>query len=342
MRAIVLVGGEGTRLRPLTYDTPKQMLPIMGRPMLERVLANLARSGVTSAILSLGYLPDKFIAAYPDNTVAGVPVTYAVEEELLDTAGAIRYAATQGGVDETFVVVNGDVLTNLDLGALVAFHRERGAAATVALHEVEDPSRFGVVVTEPDGRVTAFIEKPPADEAPSREINAGTYVMEPAVLDLIASDRRVNVERETFPLLVARGSLYALADDGYWLDTGTPEAYLRAHEDVLGGAWPIEVPGAISGGNWVHPQATVDPSATLKGVAVHAGARVMAGATVTDSVLMADAEVHDHATVRGSVLGERCVIGRGADLGPTCVIGHDQHVAAGWVLHGHVRVGGPR
>ena len=156
MKAVVLVGGEGTRLRPLTLSAPKQMLPIVGVPMIERVLGHLAAHGIDDAVLSLGYLPDAFLEAYPDGRVAGMGLTYAVEPEPLDTAGAVRFAATFAGIDETFVVVNGDVLTDLDLTTLVAFHRERGAEGTIALHPVADPSAFGVVPTDDDGRVTGL------------------------------------------------------------------------------------------------------------------------------------------------------------------------------------------
>src|SRR5580698_7381353 len=229
MKAVVLVGGEGTRLRPLTLTAPKQMLPIVGVPMIERVLGHLASHGVDEAVLSLGYLPDAFMKAYPEGAVDGVHLTYAVEPEPLDTAGAVRFAATFGAVDETFVVVNGDVLTDLDLSALIEFHRARDAEGTIALHPVADPSAFGVVPTDEVGRVTAFVEKPPRDEAPTNEINAGTYVLEPSVLARIPEGGRVSIERETFPAMVRDGGLFARSDDSYWLDTGTPAAYLQAH-----------------------------------------------------------------------------------------------------------------
>ena len=196
---MVLVGGEGTRLRPLTLTTPKQMLPVGGRPMIERVLGHLARHGIDEVVLSLGYRPDAFLDAYPDGRCAGVELIYAVEATPLDTAGAIRFAARFAGIDETFVVVNGDVLTGARRDGLVAFHRERGAEATMALTPVEDPSAFGVVPTDEEGRVMAFIEKPPPGEAPTNLINAGTYVLEPSVLARIPEGRRVSIERETFP-----------------------------------------------------------------------------------------------------------------------------------------------
>ncbi len=162
MRAVVLVGGFGTRLRPLTTTIPKQMLPIVDRPMIERVLAKLAEHGVDDAILSLGYRPDAFIEAYPDDVCAGVRLHYAVEGEPLDTAGAVRFAADEGGVDSTFIVVNGDVLTDLDIAGLWNLHRERKAECTIALTPVDDPSRYGVVSSDERGLVEAFIEKPPA------------------------------------------------------------------------------------------------------------------------------------------------------------------------------------
>ena len=235
MKAVVLVGGEGTRLRPLTLSAPKQMLPIVGVPMIERVLAHLVSHGVDAAILSMGYLPNAFLEAYPEGVAAGIRLTYAVEPEPLDTAGAVRFAATFGRVDDTFVVVNGDVLTDLDLSGLLAFHRERRAEGTIALHPVPDPSAFGVVPTDSDGRVTAFVEKPPRDEAPTNQINAGTYVLEPSVLERIPTGGRVSIERETFPAMVRDGTLFARSDDGYWLDTGTPADYLQAHHDLVSG-----------------------------------------------------------------------------------------------------------
>ena len=244
MRAVVLVGGEGTRLRPLTLTTPKQMLPVGGRPMIERVLGHLAQHGIDQVVLSLGYRPDAFIDAYPDGSCAGVGLTYAVEDAPLDTAGAIRFAAREAGLDETFVVVNGDVLTDLDVTALMAFHRERGAEATVALTPVDDPSAFGVVPTDEHGRVLAFIEKPPPGQAPTNLINAGTYVLEPSVLARIPGGRRVSIERETFPALVADGRLYALGLGRRLARRRHPATFLAANLRYAGvrppgvKAWP--------------------------------------------------------------------------------------------------------
>ena len=355
MRAVVLVGGEGTRLRPLTFTTPKQMLPIAEVSMIERVLGHLAGFGVDDVVLSMGYRPDAFLAAFPEDSCAGVSLAYAVEAEPLDTAGAVRFAAMEAGIDETFIVVNGDVLTDLDIAALVGFHRARGAEATISLTPVDDPSAFGVVPTDEAGRVQAFIEKPPRDEAPTNLINAGTYVLEPSVLGRIATDRRVSIERETFPALVADGSLYALASTAYWLDTGTPAKFLQANLDLLSGARGDgpPAPGARqeSPGVWFHgagpvvdgtviapslvgDAAFVAAEATVEGSVVGAGARVAAGASVRGSVLLPGAVVGSGALVEGSIVGDGAVVGEGARVVGLSVVGGSAKVEPGSVLDG--------
>ena len=315
------------------------MLPLVGVAMIECVLENLARHGVTDAVLSLGYLPDQFIEAYPDNEIAGVRVTYAVEPEPLDTAGAIRFAARSAEIDDTFLVVNGDVLTDLDVSRLVAFHHEHGAEATIALHPVADPSRFGVVPTAQDGRVVAFVEKPPREEAPTNLINAGTYIFEPKVLDRIDPSRRVSVERETFPALAAEGTLYAMRDDAYWLDTGTPRAYLRANVDILNGRDGRVVSGIVDS-SWRHPSATIEASSTIVNAVVDRGCYVGSNVTLEDVVLLPGAVIEEGAVVRSSIIGPEAVIGSFSVLGATCVVGAKEHVAPGSVLSGDVRLGG--
>jgi mannose-1-phosphate guanylyltransferase len=340
LQSIILVGGKGTRLRPLTYETPKQMLPLVGVAMIECVLGALARHGVTDAVLSLGYLPDRFIEAYPENVIAGVNVTYAVEPEPLDTAGAIRFAANFAGIDETFLVLNGDVVTDLDVTALLGFHRERGGEATLALHPVEEPSHFGVVDTDEDGRVLAFIEKPPQGTAPTNLINAGTYVFEPAALDRIAPTGRVSVERDTFPKLVAAHQLYAMSDHAYWLDTGTPQLYLQANVDVLKGRNSQHRFQGVVDGSWSHPSATIDPTASLSYSVVDAGCFVGANVILEDAVLLPGAVVQSGCEIRSSIIGPEAVIGTSSILGPTCVVGAKEHVAADSRLAGDVRLGG--
>ncbi|MGH9069591.1 MAG: sugar phosphate nucleotidyltransferase [Acidimicrobiales bacterium] len=348
MKAVVLVGGEGTRLRPLTLDTPKQMLPVVDTTMIERVLGHLGDHGVDEAVLSLGYRPEAFLAAFPDGLACGIKLRYAVDPEPLDTAGAIRFAAQEIAVSETFIVVNGDVLTDADFSALLARHRQLGAEATIHLTPVSDPSAFGVVPTDDGGRVLAFIEKPKAGEAPTNLINAGAYVLEPAVLDLIPPGRRVSAERETFPALVARGGLFGWPSEDYWIDAGTPDAYLRACLDLVGGArpgspvpgawraspdvWAVGVPdigGQVRGPALVADGSYVAPGAELYGSVLGAGAQVAPGAKVAGSVLLAGARVCVGARVEGSIIGPCASVGQGATVGALSVLGRGAMVAPG-------------
>jgi mannose-1-phosphate guanylyltransferase len=319
---------------------PKQMLPLVGVPMIECVFEMLAQHGITEVILSLGYLPDHFIEAYPDGSIAGVRISYAVEPEPLDTAGAIKFAADFAGVDETFLVVNGDVLTDLDVTALVAFHHEHGAEATIALHPVEDPSRFGVVVTDARGRVSEFIEKPPRGEAPTNLINAGTYVFEPSVLQRIDSGRKVSVERETFPALAADGTLFAMADDAYWLDTGTPSTFLQANIDVLNGRDSDRIVKDLVGTTWCHETSRVAASARMVNTVVDRDCVVGENVLLEGVVLMPGAVISDDVQIRASIIGPRAVIGLASILGPTCVVGAEVTVADGSELSGEVHLGG--
>ena len=324
MQAVILVGGFGTRLRPLTRDIPKQMLPVVDRPIIEHVVAHLAGHGVTRVVLSLGFRPEAFADAYPDGTCAGLPLHYAVEPEPLDTAGAVRFAALEAGMgadDDTFLVLNGDVLTDLDIGAMVASHRAAGAEATLALTEVDDPSRYGVVPTDAEGRVLGFVEKPDAESAPSRWINAGTYVLELSILDRIPDGRPVSIEREVFPAMAAEGCLHAMRSDAYWIDTGTPEAYIRAQLDLVDGTRG-DLPA-------VHPSATVDPSAEVRRSIVMAGATVGPGAHLLNSIVMDGGRVGAGAVVVDSVVGPGAHVGEGASLTDLTVIGAAEMVGAG-------------
>ncbi|CAN5171169.1 NDP-sugar synthase [soil metagenome] len=326
MRAVVLVGGFGTRLRPLTAWTPKQMLPVVHRPMIEWVVAHLAEYCVDDVVLSLGYRPDAFRAAYPGDSCAGATLHYAVEPEPLDTAGAIGFAATSAGIDERFLVVNGDVLTDLDIGALVEFHAAAGAEATIALHRVGDPSMFGVVSTDDDGRVLAFVEKPPPGQAPTDLINAGTYVLEPSVLERIVAGRRVSIERETFPSVVAARSLYARHDGGvYWIDAGTPAQYLQVQLDLIDGRRgpspeavhrdALVATGARVARSVLEAGVTVATGAEVRNSVVLAGATIEAGALLADSIVAAGAVVGRHAVVEGcSVVGEAVTVPDGQHL----------------------------
>jgi mannose-1-phosphate guanylyltransferase len=280
--AVVLVGGQGTRLRPLTEWLPKSMLPIANRPFLEHQVAHLRHHGATRIVLACGYRPDAIRDHFGDS------LEYIVEDEPLGTGGAIAFAAR--GIDETFVVCNGDVLTDLDLTALVAFHRSRRATATLALQPVDDPSRYGLVRTAADGEVEAFIEKPEPGQVDVDTINAGTYVLEPEVLDLVPPDVALSVEREVFPQLVGNG-LYGRTERVGWIDIGTPASYLEANLSEMGE------------GGTVDPSAEIDPSAEVRDSVVGPGVVVGAGAHVARSVLLAGARVAAGAEVSEQVIG---------------------------------------
>jgi mannose-1-phosphate guanylyltransferase len=328
MRAVVLVGGFGTRLRPLTYSVPKPMLPVGHVPIIERLVANLVRGGVTDVVLALGFKPEPFVEAFPAGLCAGARLQYAVEPEPLDTAGAIRFAADAAGIDETFVVANGDVLTDLDVARLVEFHRLRAAEATVHLIAVADPSAFGVVALDADGRVERFVEKPAPGTEPSNLVNAGTYVLEPSVLSRIPSGEKVSIERATFPAIVDGGGLFALATDDYWIDTGRPDLYLAANLDLLDGRRPHDHCTAVA------PGAQVDATAVIDAAVVAAGAVVGPHARVARSVLLDGARVDGGAGVTGSVVMGH--IGAGAQV-TDCVIGADAVVHPAEVLTGERR-----
>ena len=312
------MGGEGTRLRPLTDNVPKPALTLVDRPFLAYMVEWLGAHGVSEVVLACGFLPDRLREALGEGEHEGVALTYVVEPELRGTAGAIRYAAESLGdrLEDRFLALNGDVLTDLDLTALMRAHDERGAQATIGLYPVEDSSAYGLVECDPEGAVLAFTEKT-GKEVPG-EINAGAYVLERSVLDLIPSVRKVSIETEVFPRLVGEG-LCALRLDGYWMDIGTHERYLQATWDILEGRVSTEVrptaPGLFLGdGCAVASSARVGPRAV-----VSRGCEVGAHATVADSVLLDGCTVGAGARVSGSVLAPGATVEPGARLVDTMV-----------------------
>lgn len=324
MQAIVLVGGEGTRLRPLTSDVPKPAVTLVDRPFLAYAIEWLAAHGVTEVVLACGFLPDVLRAAMEGHEPGGVTITYVAEPEPLGTAGAIRFAADALGdrLDDRFFALNGDVLADLDLSALLRVHAERGASGTIGLHPVEDSSAYGLVRCDEEGRVREFLEK--TGEAVPGEINAGAYVLERSVLDLIPAGQAVSIEREVFPRLVGEG-LGALLLDGYWMDIGTPERYLQASWDILEGGVETRVeptaPGLFVGpGAEIAAEADVGPRAVAA-----AGCRVEPGAAVRDSVLLDGCLVGRDALVRDSILAPGARVEPGARL-VNAVVGRDERV----------------
>jgi mannose-1-phosphate guanylyltransferase len=326
MQAIVLVGGEGTRLRPLTESVPKPALTLVDRPFLAYMVEWLAGHGVEEVILACGFLPDVLRASLGDGDGHGARIRYVAEPRPLGTAGAIRFAADEVGddLDDRFLALNGDVLTDLDLSALLSAHSEAGARATIGLHQVEDSAAFGLVGTDDDGTVVEFAEK--TGEAVPGEVNAGMYVLERSLLEMIPAGENVSIERDVFPRLAGAG-LHGVRLDGYWVDIGTPERYLDATWDILEGrvASRVEPTGP---GMYVDSGAEIAESAVLGPRAVVGpGCRVSSGAEVRESVLLAGCAVGEGATISGSVLSAGVEVEAGAGLSGA-VVGRDERVAA--------------
>lgn len=356
MKAVILVGGEGTRLRPLTYDIPKPMVPIVNKPYMEHQIDALLRHGFDEIIFALGYKSEAFSSYFGDGSRWGARFWHVVEDEPLGTAGAVKNVESL--LDDTFLVFNGDVLSGIDLTALVALHRERGAVGTLALTPVEDPSQYGVVVTEADGRVRSFIEKPPRESAPTNAINAGVYVLEPSVVHAMPAGRRWMFEHNVFPDLLAAGKpLYASLSDAYWLDIGSPSRYLQANHDALEGragvvlpppahgqVWmgegAVVEPGAhLDGAVWLGPDAVVESSAVVVGPTVlGARCRVAVGAMVAASVVWDDTVIDAGARLDRALVGRACFVGPNAHLAPESVVGSRQQVSSGERLESNARV----
>ncbi|MGB7587965.1 MAG: NDP-sugar synthase [Solirubrobacterales bacterium] len=326
MQAIVLVGGEGTRLRPLTDSIPKPALTLVDRPFLAYMIEWLGAHGVSEAILACGFMPGALREALGDGERGGVRLRYVVEPEPLGTAGAIAFAARELGDDlgDCFFALNGDVLTDLDLTALLKTHRERGARATIGLHPVEDSSAYGLVRSTDEGEVLQFLEK--TGERVPAEINAGMYVLDRSVLELIPADQNVSIEREVFPRLAGEG-LYGVRLEGYWMDIGTRERYLQASWDILEGRVTTRVEPSAAG-VLVDPRAEVDPMAKIGPRAVIGpGCRLEAGAELRESVLLDGCRIGAGAQVIGSILSPDVSVAAGAVL-ESALVARDARVPA--------------
>jgi mannose-1-phosphate guanylyltransferase len=329
MQALVLAGGEGTRLRPLTRTTPKPVLPLAGRPFLSFMLDWVHRHGVDDVILSCGFLSDAVKEVLGD-IYNGMRLRYVVEEEPLGTAGPVRLAYDEGLLDERLLILNGDVLTDMDLRAELAQHESTAARVTLALIPVDDTSSYGVVPTDDEGRVEAFLEKT-SGEVPTNLVNAGAYVLEREVVELIPPGRAVSFERETFQELVGDG-LYGWASNGYWMDIGTAERYLEATYDLLAGRLESDLPprdetgsliydGSLVSGAHIGPQAvlgrhcSVGTDSTVERSVLHDGVIVGADCEIRESVLAQGVRVGEGARIEaGSMVGSQAVIATGAVL----------------------------
>jgi len=339
LEAIMLVGGKGTRLRPLTLSAPKPLLPTAGVPFLAHQLARAAECGVTHVVLATSYRAEMFTEAFGDGAAFGLSIDYVYESEPLGTGGGIRNAAAllRGGPDDPIVILNGDVLSGHDLPAQVDLHRKKEAAVTLHLVEVIDPSRYGCVPIDDAGRVVAFLEKTP--NPVTNLINAGCYVFRRSVIEQIPAGQVVSVERETFPGLIDAGAVVmGYVESAYWLDVGTPEAFVRGSCDLVLGHLPSPAVPGSPGESLLLAGATVASDALLSGGTVAgAGSAVGAGATVHGSVVFDEATIGAGAVVRDSIVGRGATIAEGATLDGV-VIGDGAFVGPGNELAHGIRV----
>jgi NDP-sugar pyrophosphorylase family protein len=340
MKAILLAGGKGTRLRPLTLHTPKPIVPIFDRPFLHYQL-DLVRQipEIDEVILSLNYQPRRIEAVFGDGGDRGPAIRYVVEPTPLGTGGAIRYSGES--LRDPVVVFNGDVLTDIDLAAVIARHRERKAMATIVLTPVANPSAYGLVESDTHGNVQRFLEKPSPDQITCDTINAGIYVLEPRTFDRIPKDTPWSIERSFFPSLIERGETFvAYVNHGYWIDIGTPEKYMQVHRDIMDGRYRTAPFAGAASTAHVSPEAHIDAGVSVEGpcfidagVVVKAGARigpysvigrdchVEEQATVEGAILWANSRIGQEAIVRQSIVGRHCHIGRNASVGAGVVLG---------------------
>jgi mannose-1-phosphate guanylyltransferase/phosphomannomutase len=357
MKAVIMAGGEGTRLRPLTSNQPKPMMPLVNRPMMEHIVTLLASHGFDDIVVTVAYLANQIRDYFGDGSDFGVRMRYATEESPLGTAGSVRNASSE--LDDTFLVISGDVLTDIDLTAFVDAHRASGAFASIALKHVENPLEFGIVITQPDGSIERFLEKPSWGQVFSDTINTGIYVLEPGVFDFIAEGDVVDFSSDVFPAVLRKGlPMHGHVVDGYWEDVGTTEAYMRAHADVLDGSVQVEIGGfELGDGVWLGEGAVVDPDARVEGpVVIGDNSRIEAGARLaqytvlgTDVVVKSDAYLervvcHDHVYVGRSARLRGCTIGRSSDLRSHCrveegvVVGDECFIGEHAVVNAGVKI----
>ncbi|MDO8491542.1 MAG: NDP-sugar synthase [Dehalococcoidia bacterium] len=354
MKAVILAGGEGTRLRPLTCNHPKAMVPIVNKPLLERTLDYLKEFGVGEAVMALRHFPDPIRQYFGDGAAFGIKMSYSLEATPLGTAGAVKNAEQH--IDGECFVFNGDFITDLDLGEMLRFHRENGAVVTIGLVPVENPSTYGVVDLDSQGKVKAFIEKPDWDSVTSNLINAGIYIIEPKVLKLIPPGEHFTFERDVFPALISAGSpVYGFTSRAYWIDVGTPERYLQVHHDILGGKLrrytthePLSEFVSVGEGSTVSPEArltgplaldkrcSVEGKAQIVGpVAVGEGCRIGDGSLIESSVVWRDARIGKRVVLKNCLIGENVTIEDdtwitgGAVVGDNCVIGSGNRLDRG-------------
>jgi mannose-1-phosphate guanylyltransferase len=342
MQAVILVGGEGTRLRPLTSTVPKPVVPLVDRPFLAYMLEWLKRHGIEDVVMAMGYLPTAVRNVLGDGSAFGVRLRYVEEPDPRGTAGALKFA--EDLLDERFLMLNGDVLTDIDLTAQIAQHEQTGATATLALVPVDDPSAYGLVRLEDDGSVREFVEKPSADQIDTNLISAGAYVLERSILDLVEPDKNVSIEREIWPRLIGNG-LYGFAAQAYWLDIGTPERYLQGTFDIIEGNVQTAVRDDLGDSfRSVEPSAQVTgrvvPPAVVQrqcdvGEGAHVGPLVVLG---QGACVGRDTIVERSVVLQGARIGDGCVV-RDAIVAAGARVGDGTHITGGAVLGEGVTIG---
>jgi len=329
MKAVILVGGQGTRLRPLTCNTPKPMIPLMNRPFIEQMLEQLRDQGIDEVILAVQYLADRFREALGDGSRLGLKVHIVEEPEPRGTAGAVKHVEHM--LDGTTFVFNGDVMTDLDLRAMLDFHRQRGSKLTIALTPVEDPTAFGLVETDSDGRIQRFLEKPRPEDVTTDMINAGTYIIEPELFRYVPPNQHYMFERGLFPVVLqTKDPMYGYPSRAYWTDVGKPATYLEVHHDILVGKLRYQFRGRQAAERaWLEDGAEVHELSQLVGpVILGAGVRIESGARIIGpTVIGARSVVKSNATIEGSVLWEDNIVDEGA-LVRSCVVGRGNRIGA--------------
>ena len=341
MKAVILVGGEGTRLRPLTYSTPKTMVPILNRPFLEHMLKYMKSHNIDDVVLALCYLPDHIRDYFGDGSAHGVKLTYAVETSPLGTAGAVKNVAQH--LDDTFFVFNGDVFTDMNLTSMLETHRKKSAKTTIALTPVDNPAIYGVVETDANGRVKRFVEKPKPEAIITNMISAGTYILEPDQLDYIPANQYYMFETGFFPLLLQRGDpFYSFDSHGYWIDIGTHEKYKKVNSDLLTGEVATHFPGSLYSKNvWVeegckiHHKAKIDGPAVIgRNCIIEAKAHIKGptvigphchiseGSLVEKAIVWHNVVIGKNAKLRECIIADAVSIGEGCDIAAGCIIGN--------------------
>jgi mannose-1-phosphate guanylyltransferase len=357
VKAVILVGGEGTRLRPLTYSTPKTMVPILNRPFLEHMLKYMKSHNIDDVVLALCYMPDHIRDYFGDGSAYGVKLTYVVESSPLGTAGAVKNVAQH--LDDTFFVFNGDVFTNMDLTTMLETHRKKSAKATIALTSVDNPTMYGIVETDANGRVKRFVEKPKREAVTTNMINAGTYILDPDLLHYIPASQSYMFETGLFPLLLERGDpFYSFKSHGYWIDIGTPPKYMKVNSDLLTSEIATDFPGSEYAKNvWVEEGCNIHPNAQIDGPAVIGrnciieaqahikgpsvigpGCSIGAGSLIEKSIVWHNVSIGKSAKLRNCIVSDAVLIGEGCDIEAGCIIGNKVSIEQNTILAHDIKV----